>query len=73
MKEYIKYETDGLKCNHPKVEKFWEHGGGPSNGPFYHYVSVRLEDGSEHEFKATGDNIGDAISSCNLFLNTINE
>jgi hypothetical protein len=73
VKEYIKYKGFDLTCTHPKVKKVHQFGGGPANGPFYHYVAIKMEDGSDKEFKASGDNVTDAIEQCNNFLNTIPE
>jgi hypothetical protein len=73
MKEYIKYTDNGLVCTHKQVTKMHQWGGGPANGPFYDYISLKMKDGQEHEFKALADKYHDSIEDCNKFLNTIPE
>ncbi len=73
VKEYIKQTEKGRVCTHPKVEKYWEWGGGPVKGPMNHYSSIILIDGTKCEFKAEVPEYLNAIEMCNNFLNTIPE
>lgn len=73
VKEYVKYTGNALTCVHAQVNKFCQFGGGAAGGPFYHYVAIKMKDGTEKRFKACGDKVYDAIKQCNDYLNTIPE